>query len=140
VPLLVAPVPPPCEPPPRRHRRRVHPVESSAHQGSGQVAIPARVKVGLPTESRLSLGAAPSEVCEASMPCVVFEKPCLFPAVSKCAPRPVLHFSLVAQMDGVLYKELKVRPEVDVLAVSSSVAVTRCWGVPRDGVGHPLPS
>jgi hypothetical protein len=115
VPLLVAPVPPPCEPPPRKQQRSVHPVE------------------------RLSLDAAPPEAGEASV-CVLFEKSCLFPAVPKCVSRPVLHFSLVAQMDGVLYKELKVRPEVDVLAVSSSVAVTRCWGVPRDGVGHPLPS
>ena len=65
---------------------------------------------------------------------VLFENLCCLPAIPHSMARPTLHFSLIAQMDGILYKELKVRPEVDVLATSVSQAVSPHWGVPTNGV------
>ena len=65
---------------------------------------------------------------------VVFANLCNLPAAPRNVARPALHFSLVAQLDGILYKELKVCLEVDVLASSAGEAVSQHWGAPTHGV------
>jgi hypothetical protein len=58
---------------------------------------------------------------------------CCLPLIPKGA-RPGLHFSLIAQMDAILYKEAKMRPERDVFAQSADDACTVFWGPPASGV------
>ena len=134
---MVSPVPPPAEPPdPRTDVRRVRAKRA-------RVCLPTALPLAIPRSERaiakpdgggqiLQVHATAATRTE-KLKTKVFSGLCRIPKRSE-SERPRLHWSQIAQADGLLYKEVRVRIERDVMAPSMVAAASKCWGPPPAGV------
>jgi hypothetical protein len=123
----VVPVPPPCEPPPAVVS--LNPQSRDSREQSS--AAPTLSSDAL--DSILVSGIVSGVSGRSHRADVVLAGLTMLPPPTTVR-RPKLHFSVIAQIDAIVYKEMKARLERDVLATSADVAVTRFWGHPSPGV------